>query len=165
MARLKWRYLVCVVALALFVGCAQQSSDRPKTVKVTGTVTLDETAVDGATGTFHPDAGGTAAVGKTDASGRFSLTTFESGDGAQPGSYKISVRKTAGQEAGGASGPPSEEELKQRAQQAMKAAMEGRPTQQSENLLPQKYASPATSALSEVVKDGQKNDFEIQLTQ
>ena len=55
MLRLNWKLFVCVVALACFVGCPQVS-DRPATVTVTGTVTLDGAPVAGATVAFSPKA-------------------------------------------------------------------------------------------------------------
>ncbi len=59
-----------------------------------GTVTFDGKPVDGATVTFIPTEGKIQpATGRTDAQGKYSLTTFRSGDGAQPGAYQVTVTK------------------------------------------------------------------------
>ncbi len=62
---------------------------------VEGTVTFRGKAVEGATVVFVPaTAGKRAAIGTTDATGRFRLTTKDPGDGALPGPYAIAVSKT-----------------------------------------------------------------------
>lgn len=62
---------------------------------VEGTVTLRGKAVEGATVVFVPvTAGKRAAIGTTDATGRFRLTTKDPGDGAFPGPYAIAVSKS-----------------------------------------------------------------------
>lgn len=62
---------------------------------VEGTVTFRGKAVEGATVVFVPaTAGKRAAIGTTDATGRFRLTTKDPGDGAFPGPYAIAVSKT-----------------------------------------------------------------------
>jgi hypothetical protein len=77
----------------LFVGCASEGSDLQKTYKATGTVTLNGKPVEGATVTFYPVNGLGSSVGVTDSSGKYSLTTFRSNDGAVPGQYKVSIVK------------------------------------------------------------------------
>jgi hypothetical protein len=63
-----------------------------KPVAVSGTITLDGKPLAGATVTFSPVEGhGRSAGGLTDDSGEFDLTTFNSGDGALPGDYKVIV--------------------------------------------------------------------------
>jgi len=88
------RIAVTASALLAFLAAAGCSS---KPVTVDGEVTLDGKPVSGAMVVFHPDKGGTQATGLTDANGVFHLTTFNTGDGALPGSYKVSVQKLAAQ--------------------------------------------------------------------
>jgi hypothetical protein len=75
-----------LVLAALSCGC----QGRP--TKVEGIVTLDGKPVEGATVTFLPkDGSGRSASGLTGSDGVFHLTTFNTGDGALPGTYKVTV--------------------------------------------------------------------------
>src|SRR5262249_58322349 len=59
-----------------------------------GIVTVNGQPLAGATVTFHPaEEGRRPASGRTDDDGTFELTTFHPGDGALPGTYKITVSK------------------------------------------------------------------------
>lgn len=78
-------------------GCGNASKEGPETVKVTGTVTLDGEPLAGAYVTFSLKTAGPPAFGETDDQGRFSLQTFEPGDGAIAGKYPITVTKMASQ--------------------------------------------------------------------
>jgi hypothetical protein len=61
-------------------------------VKVTGKVTLDDQPVEGASVIFQGESGGGhPAAGQTDSEGVFYLGTFEGGDGAFPGEYKVLI--------------------------------------------------------------------------
>lgn len=88
------RSLALAAGLAVFglvlPGCGPK---YPETIPVAGTVTLDGRPVSGAAVVFTPEAG-EAATATTDASGRFSLSTFRLGDGALPGDYRVTVSKT-----------------------------------------------------------------------
>jgi arylsulfatase A-like enzyme len=72
-------------------------SGSPRTVPVSGTITLDGQPLAGAQITFLPKAGRPAAWDVTDATGRYELRTFASLPGAVPGEHMvtISLRKTA----------------------------------------------------------------------
>jgi len=97
-------------ALAVILGVAGNGcGSSKKTVRVDGTVTWDGAPVAGATVTFVPTGeGGKEAIGLTDNSGNFELTTFNSNDGAMPGEYAIIVTKKppVAVGAGGAQGGP-----------------------------------------------------------
>src|SRR5687768_17292422 len=82
-----------------FAGCGS-GSERP--VPVGGKVTLGEKPVDGAVVTFHSKGGGRSASGKTDADGNFKLTTINTGDGAPPGEYTVTISKQESKVGGGA---------------------------------------------------------------
>ena len=87
--RLRFLSLACLLVSALFVsGCG-----KGKTVKVSGVVTLDGQAVDGAMVKFVPldEAKGMGAFGRTGSDGTFRLTTRNPNDGALPGEYKVLV--------------------------------------------------------------------------
>lgn len=86
--------IACLLSAALS-GCGD---GRPGLVEATGTVTVDGKPVEGASVSFQPIAEemegfGRPAVGTTDASGKFSLMTYEPGDGVPEGKYKVAVQK------------------------------------------------------------------------
>jgi hypothetical protein len=89
--------------VAIAAGCG---SSAGKPVSVEGLVTLDGEPVDGATVLFSPEDGkGPPASGMTGTDGVFHLTTFNTGDGAMPGKYNVTITKLAG---GGGSGGPQD---------------------------------------------------------
>jgi hypothetical protein len=132
--RLSWILPVCLMIAA---GCGP---DRPLTIPVNGTVTVDGTPVEGASVMFMPQFQGRPAVGLTDTSGRFTLTTFARGDGAQPGQHKVTVtlQKTTGfvADKDGLSGGIAPEGVR------------------VEWLVPERYSNPETSGLSIEVRQG-----------
>ena len=120
-----------LLAAGVVAGCGPE---MPATVPVSGRVLLDEKPVEGAAVMLVPEEG-SPAHGATDAEGNFSLTTFEPGDGAVPGTYTVVITLNVTDERG---------EVK--------------------SLLPRKYADPRTSGLTvEVAKQG-PNEFYFELT-
>lgn len=95
-------------------------------------MTLDGNAIVGASVLVQP-AAGPAARGVTDAAGRFTLGTYGEGDGALPGSAVVSISCYE---------PPS-----------AAAAGSGEPPL-GKNLLPARFADPATSGLRAVIEPG-----------
>jgi len=82
------RYTGLLVVLIAAAGCEKRG-----TVPLHGTVTLDGRPLGRATVYFiAQNPGGRDALGSTDADGVFHLSTFQPGDGALPGSYKVVVR-------------------------------------------------------------------------
>ena len=167
MIQASWECFVCGVALVVLAGCEARS--ELGTAPVSGTVTLDGQAVAGVAVTFKPKAsGGRVAVGVTGANGKFTLTTLQSGDGALPGSYAVTLTKSAADEATPSFRPPDENnppsaEQKARMQKGMQSG--GPPTSPApKNELPEKYASPETSGFTAEVKPGGENDFTFPMT-
>ncbi len=156
--------LAILLLPAVLVGCG---SGFPKTYKVAGTVKLGGKPVDGALVTFVPSDGTKSAVGSTNAQGEFKLSTFGPGDGAQPGSYKVTITKTstppatatpalqpgviASGDIGDDYAPPTGNEGGKGGSSAPK------------NLLPAKYASEATSGLIATVAENDNNTFDFDL--
>lgn len=142
---MKRTWFAAVVLAAVFSGCGP---DRPETVTVRGTVTLDGQPVEGATVGFNPQGGGRPATGMTDSSGAFTLTTFVPGDGALPGKHAVTVSKvrSTGQQADATSSPDAG---------AMPLsgpiAAGGIKT---EWLVPRKYSDPSSSGLVVEVRPG-----------
>lgn len=151
--------LCMLVGLA---GCG--GSDFPKTYAVTGTVTLDGKAVEGALVTFVPSDGQKVAIGSTNADGQYKLSTFNPSDGAQPGNYKITVTKFSSPPTG--SPPPLEPGVLASGDitdsYAPPKGKEGA-TEKSKNLLPEKYASEASSGLIATVAENNNNEVNLEL--
>jgi hypothetical protein len=125
---------------------------------VTGTVTLNGQPVSGASVSFAPSGKGAAAVGKTDASGKFTLKTLGQ-DGAAAGDYMVGITKHEYADAGKGSGAGT-------GSAEMPADYKGGDAKVSEakNALPEKFENPATSTLkATVTEDPAKNVFEFKL--
>lgn|SRR5262245_1226567 len=147
-------------AIVLCLGCA--GGNDGGTFPVTGKVTLNGTAAEGVAVSFIPDGGGPSAVGVTDASGQYALTTSVNGDGAKPGSYKVTLAKYEGDKA-----PTSESEVhadydiadEYPAGYDESAAGFDAP---AKNLLPDKYADPNASGFTaEVVEGPNTHNFDL----
>lgn len=153
--------LLCL--LILTPGCGDQAvSDRPETYPVSGVVTQNGTPVEGANVVFELADGSKSAVGTTDAQGRYTLTTFEAGDGAIAGRHKVTVSKydrPATSSATGDAADAANEDVGdyETADSETDADLEPK------NLLPPQYADPATSGFTaDVTADG-PNEFNFDL--
>ncbi len=154
-------FTLLVICLSLGLGCAPAGPDRPDTFSVTGTVTHNGEAVEGAAVTFAPDGTGHAASGTTDASGKYTLTTFKADDGAVAGQYGVKIIKTeGGADAGGDAGfePVEPGGAPALDDQGAEGAEDAGPKQ----LLPEKYADPSTSGFTAAVVEG-SNTFDFAL--
>ncbi len=140
------------VVFLVVAGCQSKPTDpnRPKTVPVSGVVTYKGQPVEGATVTFVSTAGKRGAVATTDASGKFTMTTFEPKDGAIPGTYQVAIQKTVveGAPQEGATGKGGEEP----------------PAGTLKDLLPAKYKDASKSGLTAEVKEGGTKDLKFELT-
>jgi hypothetical protein len=164
------RYSLAAMGVAALVGAAgcagegEGASDRPQTVPVTGSVTYNGQPVDGATVTFSPDvpimelASKHGAFGTTDAEGKFTLKTFEDGDGAVPGTYRVSIAKY--DRPVSAVDPNFNEETDYEPPDENAA-----PVPPPKSLIPEKYASIGKSGLTETVKADGENTFDYVLAE
>jgi hypothetical protein len=92
--RLSLRHFAGVLVMTGLVGCGGPA--KPAPAPVSGkVVTKQGKECDGALVVFHPSAPGRSAdakpVGTTSTDGSFSLTSFETGDGALPGDYGVTI--------------------------------------------------------------------------
>lgn len=144
--------VMSAVVLLVVAGCQSKPTDptRPKTVPVSGVVTYKGQPVEGATIMFVSTAGKRGAVATTDASGKFTMTTFEPKDGAIPGTYQVAIQKTIveGAPPEGATGKAGEEP----------------PAGTPKDLLPAKYKDASKSGLTVEVKEGGTKDLKFELT-
>ena len=149
------RRMAAAACLLLVVagGCSKKEG-RPKVYPAGGTVTYKGTPVEGAHVAFRGDGNVRPATGKTDASGRFTLTTFNSGDGAVPGTHQVTVSKLP------INAAPPKPVIESREEAAKRPKL---PPPSVENLLPAKYADPANSELVYTVEVSGSNNFKIDL--
>lgn len=129
--------LLLVLLAVPLVGCGGGAG----TIAVTGLVTHNSSPLADADVSFIPESG-RPAYGRTDSSGRFTLTTFEQGDGAMPGKHTVTIMKS--------------EELK--------AATDANPYAEYRSVLPEKYGRPQESPLTAEVEKGGSNDFTFDVT-
>lgn len=128
-----------------------------KLYPASGVVTYRNQPVEGAVVTFRCEEVKVTATGRTDAQGRFELSTFHEGKsakGAPAGKYKVTVTKE--EVSGGAAGGDASMEA------ALKQASSGAAA--PKNVLPPKYANVSTSGLEYTIESSGKNEFQIQLT-
>lgn len=137
------------VVLLTAPGCSSSDQSR-KTVPVKGVVRYKGEPLAGAYVTFFQPEANVSAVGRTDDAGRFTLTTFAEGDGAVPGSQKVTVRKI---------------EVIDRAKPGYDYVEKGEtaPPPEERWVTPQRYAKPETSDLTADVQSKGKNEFEFDL--
>lgn len=147
------------LASVLLAGCSRGgSADRKPVYAVTGKVTMSGGPVANALVTFSPKQKQPVAIGKTDANGQFTLTTYDGGDGAAEGEFVVLVTKNS---SAPPAGPPAHDPSKpfdSRAAHAQQSA-----AQATEAGLPQKYSRIDQSDLLAKVQKSGKNDFSFDL--
>lgn len=83
--------------LALLGGCGAPHEERPALHPATGTLTINGKPAEGAMLVLHPAAGeefdarGTRPRATVNADGSFEVTTYQAGDGAPAGDYRVAV--------------------------------------------------------------------------
>lgn len=140
-----------------FAGCG---ASNPSTYPVTGTVTYQGKPLAGANVGFSAtDENTRGAIGVTDSQGKYTLTTFEQGDGAMAGTFKVTVSKYDRPTA-----PPvqmADPSADTGSEMPADYTPETTPAAPApKNLLPQKYFRPQTTPLSFTVEAGE-NTYDI----
>jgi hypothetical protein len=151
--RISW-VAALIGLLASGCGASGGGTPPPKLYPVTGSVKYKGQAVPGAKVMFLGDGKSPPAVGVTDDSGNFSLSSL-AGAGAVGGTHIVAIVKNTGNEA-----PKvmmTMEEAAAAAQNPPKPAAES-------SLIPAKYTDGATSGLQYEVKASGDNHFDIELT-
>ena len=147
-----------LLSIGLLSGCGGSDvpADRPATHEVTGIVKFKGEPIEGANVTFKPDGGERGASGITDASGKYTLTTFSAGDGAIAGKYKVIVSKVEIQ-----GGDPSyyDENSPNYGKEIPPEAEE-----KTVYVIPEKYGKVESSGLTATVSEG-SNDIPFDLTE
>lgn len=145
--------LVIICAMAPLVGCKDKmGGTSPLSIKVT----MDGAPLEGATvSLFQLTGDGNSAVGITDATGVAVIKSTLGWEGTFPGEYSVTIKKTE-------YSTSSTAEAKSEADRT--SADDGDSTfAVSKELLPKKYASPASSGLKVVHEKG-KPLAEIEIT-
>lgn len=143
---------VLCVASGLF-GCGDSVKGKYPVYKVSGTITYEDKPLEGATVVFYPeDSSMDAAHGMTDADGYYELTTFNQGDGAGVGNYKVTVKKFEGDGVSVDDGE-EEEEVESEEGRRMKA----------KSLIPEEYGSLVETQLTADVTEDGDNEFSFKI--
>jgi hypothetical protein len=153
---------IVLCSLVFVVGCG---SGRPDTAPVRGQVTYKGEPVAGASVVFLCPGAPRMAIGRTDASGNYQLTTYEPNDGAAIGMHTVTVKKYDRQAAApkAAVDPNDPKAIAKGISETMRqSALAVAKSEKSGSLLPEKYASIKTSDLQKEVVDGE-NVINIEL--
>jgi hypothetical protein len=155
--------MITVAASLALGGCT--GSDRPATSPVSGQVTYLGKPIAGATVVFLCPGAPRPAVGTTDASGTYQLTTFEPNDGAVVGTHVVTVKKFAPPSEASSSavepnaGPDTAKAIDDAVQRTLEAH---RKAQKVPPEIPAKYGHRSTSPLQKDVAEGE-NVINIEL--
>jgi hypothetical protein len=160
------RQLLILPALVFVVGCAGSDGDgdRLDVFETTGTIKLNGKAVADAVVTFAPKGQHPAAVGRTDADGYYTLTTYDAGDGAAAGDFNVLVAKQPPAAAESISPEAAHEAAASGAGQMNPSAAHAQAAQNApKSEVPEKYSLADQSGLAATVKDGGENVFDFDL--
>ncbi|HUG19287.1 MAG TPA: carboxypeptidase-like regulatory domain-containing protein [Planctomycetaceae bacterium] len=150
--------IVFSVVSSVLAGCGGggEGSDRVKVYPVSGNVTMFGSPLGGATVSFAPQERQPTATGITDDQGNFKLMTYEFGDGAAAGKYKILISKAvvAASGSSGGGGEHAEDNVAH-------DASGGSSTTQ--NMVPPQYSSSTETPLMEEVKADGENHFKLEI--
>lgn len=157
-----FRYWFCIIVLGSIVSGCSDGADGGKRVPVypvKGVVKINGGAIAGATVAFGPKEGQPTAMGRTNDSGEYTLTTYDSGDGAAKGIFTVTVMKFVGSATSGSSEPEHGVDV---APSSSHDAVKSKSASENGNLIPAKYGDSTTSPLSFKVEE-KDNVFDIEI--
>lgn len=145
------RWLIVLLA-SVSAGCGRSSNQwtemRQPVYKAHGVVILDGQPLEGAQVVFHSSDPEMTATGRTDATGKFQLTTYEEGDGFIVGTHGVSISKRVWIE------KPTRYDTAEEPQKALFP----------DELLAIKFTNRETSQLQATIEKKGKNSYEFQVT-
>ncbi len=140
----------------LAAGCGA-GDGRPALARVSGTVTYNGKPLAGASIVFDPEQEGIrSALSVTDEQGRYTLWTYEPGDGAAVGNHRVAITLRGPAEKAAIHPSLKAKDLGEAYYEQVTAT--GRP------LIPEKYFYPQSSGLTAAVEAGRHNtrDFSLE---
>lgn len=150
--------LSSLLTIPLLIGCGGEStSGQVDVYPVSGTVKMFGKPLAGATVSFAPQGDQPTAYATTDAEGNFQLTTYEFGDGAAEGQYKVVISKpTAAPTESGSGGCPDGHD-----DEVIESHADGAGS--TSNVVPAQYTTSSDTPLSAEVKPGDENNFPFEI--
>ncbi len=162
--RFQFKPLCCLVILGIMLsGCngdTGKGKPRAKVFKTKGKVTFLGSPVIGAIVSFSPKGDQPAAIGRTNDSGEYTLTTYAAGDGAAAGDFTVMVMLL---DAGETEKTPEDAHSTKANFTPVDTHNAKKAKKGSANVLPAKYADPKTSTLTAKVEAGKDNNFVFDL--
>jgi hypothetical protein len=145
-----------LITLAMLVGagCGPRGGVAGRPVPSGGTITLDGQPLGGVIITFVPQGPGLPATGVSGPDGSFRLTTRNTGDGAIPGQYKVTVRRS---DPGGTGPTESPKDPGELAEAMRKMAKGGPPKPAGPTIHPNYETVDKTPLTWEIPSGGDKN--------
>ena len=142
-----WVFSIFLPGVFLNLFCSGCGPGFPETADVSGRVTYAGKPVPEGRVLFWPEEG-RPAMGEINPDGTYHLTTFAEGDGATPGTHKVTIKATRVHFPGGGASSPEA------------PGAPGRPI--VEWLVPERYEQVATSPLTVDVQPGENTvDFDL----
>lgn len=155
-----FRTAVLTLSILLIAGCGSEKRTGPVAVfPVTGILKHNGKPVEGADITFFNEASNTSSFGRTDAEGRFRMTTYSSNDGAIAGKNIVTIAKTV-------VAPPAAPVPDSSSTAYIPpgfGALAAPPAKPAVSDVPAKYGSQQSSGLIAVVQESDKNQVEFDL--
>jgi hypothetical protein len=155
--------VVALLTLSLMTtlsGCGgSDKSGREETYEVSGKVTFAGSPLGGATVSFFPSAGQRSAMGITNDEGEYVLTTYEYGDGAMAGAYRVSIRKSIPKKPG----TESSHDAYASGQVDMSSMHNAKEENASDSAIPDRYSNPDDSGFVADVKTDGENRVDLAL--
>jgi hypothetical protein len=164
MMRCAKQALASILLLIMVLAGSGCGGGGVKLTKVDGKVTLDGSPLEGANITFVPeDNNGPLATGVTGSDGSYRLTTYNTGDGAVAGKYKVTIiRKVEGEQGAPKLSPSDDPKAMARAiyEGTMKKNMKG-PASSKKALIHPNYSDRAKTILRAIVPPPGSVDFDL----
>ena len=152
MIRWKISIVLGLCATGFVIGCAGSTEENPawpKRTPASGVVNYKGKPVEGAEVTFTNTVASSTGTGKTDAAGRFYLTTYLEKDGVVPGAQVVAIRRVEVVD-----NTPADVDL---------SAGGVAPAPKVTWIIPEKYSNYGKSGLTAEVTEGGANEFTFDL--